>query len=302
MATYNGEKYIEEQIDSIRSQTFSDWRLLISDDCSQDHTLEIIEKYTNTDKRITVVSKGNRYGSAKSNFINLLSHAKAPYVMFSDQDDVWLTSKIKLTLEEMLEVEKINQKRPILIFTDMKVVDIDENIIDSSFVRYENIKPSRTKLTQVVAQSVGAGCTMMVNRSLTDMMNTNFDINKIIMHDWWMTLIASAFGVVKYVPEQTSLYRQHGDNSVGAARYSIVNKIKTISSMYKNVENTTVQAEEFIKCYRELLSRDNLNKLSKYSTIIKEKGTAGIINLLQSGCFKSGLRLFGQIYVAAKGF
>ena len=127
LAVFSGAQYLEEQIESLRAQTYSVWELLISDDGSSDGSLEIIDYYCNLDSRIYLVLDGIVAGSAKRNFFNLLGLAKADYVMFCDQDDVWDENKIEVTLNRMREVESRNSGMPILVSTDLRVVDQNQS-------------------------------------------------------------------------------------------------------------------------------------------------------------------------------
>ena len=104
MATYNGEKYIREQIDSIISQTYSNWTLLIRDDVSKDDTVKIIKEYEKKDKRIKLLedNKGN-LGFVK-NFEELLKNSSEDFIMFSDQDDYWLEDKIEKYINELKKI------------------------------------------------------------------------------------------------------------------------------------------------------------------------------------------------------
>lgn len=132
MAVYNGERYLDQQIESILNQSFQDWELLISDDCSTDRSLDVIRLYCERDSRIRLVLDGSHFGSAKSHFMALFRIASAPYVMTADQDDVWDTHKIELTLNKMKESE-IKSSGPVLVCTDLRVVDQNLNLISPSF-------------------------------------------------------------------------------------------------------------------------------------------------------------------------
>ena len=111
MATYNGGKYVEEQLKSIISQSYENWNLVIRDDGSSDNTLKILNEYSKNDKRIHIISdnKGN-LGLVK-NFEELMKRSTEEYIMFSDQDDVWVDNKINILLQKMLEIEKKMQSK-----------------------------------------------------------------------------------------------------------------------------------------------------------------------------------------------
>ena len=103
MSTYNGEKYLEEQVKSIISQDYTDWHLYIRDDGSTDNTVNLIKKIARDNEKITFLNENKPKNlGVTGSFMDLLANTKAQYYMFSDQDDYWLPDKIKVTLEEML--------------------------------------------------------------------------------------------------------------------------------------------------------------------------------------------------------
>ena len=154
MATYNGEKYIEEQLESLLEQTLQNFKIFIQDDCSQDKTIQIIQDYQRKypDKIFFGINKKNT-GSAKHNFFNLLLHYKDDYIMLCDQDDVWNADKIEITFNEMKRMEKLHgQQTPILVHTDLTVVDSDLKVINSSFKKMLDADYSRTQLNHLLSQ------------------------------------------------------------------------------------------------------------------------------------------------------
>lgn len=301
LATFNGERFIAEQIESIQAQTYQNWRLRISDDCSSDRTLDIVRHYAAQDKRITVVSEGVRYGGAKENFFELIKTSNAPYCMFCDQDDVWLPKKVEKTLGTMLELENGAHDTPILVFTDMKVVDSDLNVIHESFERFSSIDPGRTKFSQVIAQALGAGCTMLVNRRTCDIALCIQSYSNVIMHDWWLCLVASAFGQIGYLDEPTSLYRQHGMNEVGALKYSPIKRASHLSQLKTSIANIVEQAYQFRLCYANQLNRSQLKAVDEFIRMGHTQGLPAIFHLIRSGCWKKGFRKVGQLIVAVLG-
>jgi glycosyltransferase involved in cell wall biosynthesis len=221
LATYNGEKYIAEQLDSIINQTYKKWHLYIKDDCSTDNTLDIVKKYQDDyPTKITVISSGTRSGSAKNNFFSMLGISKSPYVMFCDQDDIWLPDKIKITHRRMLMIEKkYGNSIPILVHTDMCVVDDNLRVIHNSKIAYDGInrKIKYQNFRNTLFENTVSGCNMEVNRALLENVkveNIN-DVKDVYMHDWWMALYAKAFGKISCVNKPTMLYRLHGDNTCG---------------------------------------------------------------------------------------
>ena len=135
MATYNGEKYIEEQLKSIISQSCENWNLVIRDDGSDDNTLRILNEYSKRDKRIHIISdnKGN-LGLVK-NFEELMKHSTEEYIMFSDQDDAWADNKINILLQKMQETEeKMQIKKPILVHSNSYICDEELNMKKNRFI------------------------------------------------------------------------------------------------------------------------------------------------------------------------
>lgn len=221
LATYNGEDYLKAQLESIAAQTYENWQLVAGDDGSTDHTLDILEdfkeKYPN---QVTIIKNDPPTGSAKDNFINLLRNSYGPHFMFCDQDDVWKSDKIYLTLQKMEALEtRYGTNTPILVHTDLTVSDENLQIIAESFFQYANI-PKRIMLNQLMVQNSVTGCTAMINRSLQKYFLQPLPVSKIIMHDYWVALIAKVFGKIGFVNEPTMYYRQHYNNSVGAKNAS----------------------------------------------------------------------------------
>ena len=122
LATYNGEEYLEEQLNSILNQTYKNFNLIISDDNSTDSTVKILDKYSKKDSRI-IVYKQNRNLGVVSNFEFLLSKVESKYFMFSDQDDIWIETKIEKS------INKLEETNSDIVFTDLMVVDDKLNVL-----------------------------------------------------------------------------------------------------------------------------------------------------------------------------
>lgn len=293
MATYNGEKYVAEQIDSILNQTNSDWVLIIQDDCSTDSTAEIALKYARRfPKKIKLIERKTPSGSAKNNFFSMLSLSKAEYCMTCDQDDVWLPEKIEVTLKAMRQMEETHGVNvPLLVHTDLKVVDERLNVLSDSLCKSQDLSPDRDEFHQILVQNIVTGCTMMVNKTLLAYIK---EIPKYaIMHDWWLALVASAFGHISFINAPTILYRQHGANQVGAkdahsfsynwARFRDRVAAKTV------LRDAYVQAGEFFEIYNGLLDDGTKQMLQGYSTLAERRKLARIYTLLKYRLLKNNL-------------
>jgi|GEM_PF-668187 len=225
MASFNGERYIEKQIKSIQDQTFENWQLLIRDDGSTDSTGDIIQNLSNSDPRIKIIHRqGENIGVIK-NFECLLKkaqHNNDEYVAFCDQDDFWKPEKLQKQFLEMKNLEaKYGRNMPILLFTDLQITNSHLEIQNDSFMNFQGISNAENiGLGHLLKQNIVVGNTIMINKALLEIA-LPFPEN-IHMHDWWLALCAASFGIIKYLPSRTVLYRLHGKNQVGAAGLGIV--------------------------------------------------------------------------------
>ncbi len=219
LAAYNGTRYIREQINSIRDQTFKDWILLIRDDGSSDGTPDIVREIAKDDKRIQLVEDSLGNQGPVGNFALLLQHASdagADYVFLCDQDDVWLPNKISDQLSLMQRIEQVEgANTPILVHSDLVVTDERLITTHKSFMACEKLHHEEADpLSTLLVQNFVTGCTAAANRSLVE-----FSLPvpaAVFMHDWWLALCAASAGKVVYLPEPTVLYRQHEANVLGA--------------------------------------------------------------------------------------
>ena len=252
MATYNGEKYICQQIDSILSQSCKDWELYIHDDGSTDNTIAAVESYVEKYPNKIHLIDGKSTGGAKYNFFYMFGQVEAPYYMTCDQDDVWLDKKIELTYDKMLTIEN-KADVPCLVYTELRVVDRELNTIADTMSGYQSLDCHKRTINQFILQNSVTGCTMMVNRTLRDKMLRITDIDNTIMHDWWAALVAAQFGKTAFIDEPTILYRQHGDNSLGALGINklsyIVRRVWQKKQIQESMRLGRLQAREFAKTY-----------------------------------------------------
>ena len=231
LATYNGANYLGTQIESIQEQSLKEWTLLVRDDGSEDETLKILSRLQSKDRRIRIISDEGGHLGAINNYAKLITIARdegATVVFFSDQDDVWLPDKLKRQLECLDEMENmLGSDSPILVHSDLIVVDEDLNVLNRSFMDYQGVaNEERTPLNILLTQNYITGCALTVNRTLLDLA---LPIpGAALMHDWWISLCASAFGKIGFIEIPTVLYRQHSDNRVGAKKFrGMLNPLRT---------------------------------------------------------------------------
>lgn len=299
LASYNGEKYISEQIDSIINQTYRDWFLYIKDDCSTDNTIDIILEYEKKYKdKIKVILSDKPSGSAKDNFFSMLQHSKGNYIMTCDQDDIWLPDKIKVTFNKMKETESKNINSPILVHSDLKVADEKLNLISDSLLKLLNLDSNRNKINNLLVQNIVTGCTVMVNRCLLNYIEN--PPKHAVMHDWWMALIASSLGTIVFIETPTIMYRQHGNNSVGAKDvksvkyiFSMLNKINIIK---KSLNETYLQAKELITTIGGYIDENNYEIVNQYSLMYSSNKLQKLRIIFRYSLFKKGIiKIIGQI-------
>lgn len=251
MSSFNGSLYIQEQLESLRSQTYSDFTLYVRDDGSSDDTLSIINSFDGLNIRIVEDSVGN-VGPALS-FMRLLSFVEADYYFFCDQDDVWFSDKIERAIsyiEKSTDVDTI----PVLYHSDLALVDCQLQPLGSSFHIFDNVNPDEFVINDMLLiQNCVVGCTSAFNRSLRDLaINKLPDSNhQITMHDWWLALFARYFGLLLYDANPSIYYRQHQSNVSGSAikRKKLVLRVFDLSSykkIFKMINNCRCQVEFFL--------------------------------------------------------
>tara|TARA_B100000674_G_C37946624_1_gene965225 strand:- start:1239 stop:2222 length:984 start_codon:yes stop_codon:yes gene_type:complete len=216
LATCNGEKYILDQLDSIAAQTIQPEKLIVSDDLSTDSTLSIIHSWSSSSSIEVQILPPNakRLGSCK-NFERLLVASSSEYVMLADQDDIWASSKAEMLFSSLQsQGYKDISNIPLLVHSDLSVVNSDIALIASSFFKYQNICPRRNHWLSIGIQNIVTGCASMVNRKCIQLA-LPFPSN-VIMHDWWLALVASKIGFIIFTPISLVYYRQHSKNVIGA--------------------------------------------------------------------------------------
>lgn len=252
MATYNSEKYLEAQIDSIINQTYDNWKLIIRDDLSKDSTIDILNRYVAVypEKISLLNNKGLSLGAYK-NFYELLINVDSNYYMFADHDDVWLPEKIEISMNEMKKIENIFKGKPIVVHTDMKVVDQSLNIISDSFWHYSKLLPNHVSFEELVLCNSVNGCTMLFNKRAKDVSVNNVGYST--MHDRMIAQsVAANDGMILSISAPTVLYRQHSDNVVGAQQMGILFYLRKLFGLGHVIKNNI---ENF----------KNANKIHRYS-------------------------------------
>jgi len=303
MATYNGEKFLSGQINSILKQTYQNWTLFVRDDNSTDNTMSILRKFHEKypEKIILVENDGLVCKSAKKNFAAALKwvtgHYDFQYFMFSDQDDVWLEKKVEKSLALLKKYEERDMK-PYLFHTDLCVVDQDLNVMGESFFSYRALNCDVKDVRHLLVQNNITGCTMLWNKAFNDIIDISDD--QVAMHDWWMAIIASLKGEIICLKEATILYRQHGGNVVGATNVNsvsfIIKRLTGASHVKETFQLAFDQAEAIMRKYRDQLTKEQVEDIEEFIRIRQQNKFKRVAGVLKKGYKKQGIvQIIGEI-------
>lgn len=214
--TFNGEKYIQKQLDSILSQLNENDEVIISDDSSTDHTIEIIKTYS--DSRIKLIENCT-FKSPIFNLENALKEAKGDFIFLSDQDDVWLSGKVNATLEKLTQYD--------IVVCNSHIVDQNEVIIHPSYFEWKGCGPG---FFRNLKKNSYLGCSLAFNRKMLDFC-LPFP-KEIAMHDIWIGMVAELIGKTCFIQQQLFLYRRHEDNFT-AAIHKADDQLSDFTTLYK---------------------------------------------------------------------
>lgn len=262
LATYNGEKFLAEQIRSIQNNNgYQKWisQLLVIDDGSTDATFSIVKELSLHDEKIVWLTNTSTRHGASNNFAFGLAQTLSPYIMLSDQDDVWLPEKIQLSLDKIKQLEKESGSVPLLVFSDKEIVDEKLQTICSSYFKLRDIpKDWHVKPEQLCQQNVVSGCTMLFNRAL---LNKAMPIpEQAYMHDWWLALVANKCGKLELIDKPLIKYRQHDNNTIGVNKRSNLSLITKSYKHLKQFEQSFLQIVEQAKAFASFEQKHGLSK------------------------------------------
>lgn len=270
MSTYNGEKYLQDQLDSIYRQKGVQVSLIVRDDCSTDSTFDILKQNEQDHPEMMRVFKGEKNLKPCRSFFELISsNTTSLYYALSDQDDIWDDDKLVSAINML---EKYDNSKPALYFSNLRIVD--EN---NKFYRNSHSTPRQTdnKYLSLIQPTV-TGCTIVYNQALAKIVE-NIKPQQFSMHDTWLYMVAEFFGTVVYDFDPHINYRQHSNNVIG----TILNgkKKNIIRTELKRLSNRNLQprydnAVEFLREFGDALSREDLKKVLEivnYKRTFKEK-------------------------------
>lgn len=296
--TYQGANYIAELIESLLSQTYPHFRILVRDDGSKDQTVDILKSYVKANpKKVFMLDEPKQNLGIMGNYAELLKNVRSDYIFLADQDDSWLPNKIEWTMQVMKKMERqFGMDIPLLVHTDLKVVDQRLKEISPSYWRYANLKPEYATTNRLLLQNCVTGCTVVINRAL---MNKMLPISKeAIMHDWWMALVASCFGHIQYCDRATILYRQHSGNTLGAVRDNWLEVIKGRFQRKPENVKAKIQAKCFLNQFEHLLNSQTKEMIQAFCNIKEASYISQRKQMINYGFFKhSTFRNLGRLFL-----
>ncbi len=269
LPTWNGEKFLAEQLDSLLAQTYQNFVVVIRDDGSSDGTPALLAKYAAAHPHHihVLVSDGQNLGASGS-FSWLMNYAlqhkqalglERAWLMFCDQDDVWVPQKVAISMQRMLALQQKYPGAPALVHSDLRVVDEQRQLLAPSFVAYQGLEPRRNNFGRMIVSNTVTGCTALLNEELITLASPVPP--EAVMHDWWLALVASAFGHIDYIDEALVEYRQHGRNTIGAREYQKEERgsflRRVLEVRHKDLlTGLGIQAQAFLELYRPQLTRE----------------------------------------------
>lgn len=264
LSTFNGEKYLAEQLDSLLGQTCQEWMLLVRDDGSTDGTRKILAEYACRDSRIELLPHNQRLGAADS-YLELLSLApEADYYAFCDQDDVWLPGKLSRSVQRLVGHEAM----PALYCSGLQLVD--DELRPLGWSRALRLEPC---FLNSLVENIAIGCTLVLNRQACQLLRLRIPPRRqIYMHDWWCYQVISAFGLVIYDPESFILYRQHAANTLGGLQgFALWRRRLLQFKKRRKSSQRFLQLNALHHCWSQELAPYFLINLEKIRTLMQEK-------------------------------
>ncbi len=295
LATYNGGKFLQKQLDSLFTQTIRDFHLLIRDDGSADNTLQIIEAYRQKfPEQITLITDDKKNVGATQNFGILLEHSKADYIFFCDQDDIWLPEKIEVSLNELQQLEQQHPGKPCMVYSDMKLINDEGELLSESEWSELHLDPQYFVFNRLLIQNIPHGCTMAINRPLRELV---LPIpQQAMLHDHWIAIVASLFSASKAIIKPTMLLRFHEKNVTRKA-YTFSEKVKRLvdnslsdEEYEKMVERRVGQAKAIKDQFSAKLTPQQHHILDQLILLKETRGFQRMLIYIQNGFYRTTFR------------
>ena len=281
LATWNGARWLPELLSSLQRQTYAHWELLIRDDGSSDQTLRILLDWKALyPEKVALLDVGGEHLGSTQSFSQLVQRSTAPYLLFCDQDDVWLPEKIELQLAAAQNLEIDHGKQmPILVHTDLAVVDSQQHLLALSFWDYRGFDLEQ-RYQAYLLNNVVTGCATLFNRAAAQLA---FPAPLAAMqHDRWLALACAWFGKIQTIPYPLLLYRQHDANQLGA-------KVAGLKDVERRILAWSLQAQAFLNRYGERLTADDRQLMVAVAALGHLRGWERRQHIMRHRLFKQNL-------------
>lgn len=281
LCTYNGERFLKEQLDSIERQTHSAWIVAVSDDGSTDSTLEILQDYRKKwgEEKLTIFPGPKRGFAANFMSLTCLAGVESDFYAWADQDDIWLDHKLQTALDWL---QTISEDVPALYCGRTEL--INENC---QSIGFSPLFRRPATFSNALVQSIGGGNTMVFNHAALKLIREAGKEFSVVSHDWWAYLaVTGVGGRVFYDAAPTILYRQHNDNIVGSnsSLTSRVNRLRMVfEGRFRCWNQSNIRALESID-YR--LSEENRSILNSFKEARAHRGLKRFLWLRRSGVYR----------------
>ena len=290
LPAYNGEEFLAEQIDSVLAQRNVELTVLARDDGSDDRTPDLLQHYARKFPGRFVVGKAPGRLGPPGNVNWLLGQSSAPYVAFCDQDNVWRPDKLHTLLERARAAERrLGGSTPVLVHSDLEVVNQDLEVVHPSFWRHSGAAAPRSRLAQLLVSNTVTGCASLANRSLVELATPLPP--EAIMHDHWLALVAAAFGHIEPVPRALVAYRQHGGNVVGARATGWPGMLRRLLSGRgrKDIRPLQRQAAAFGRRFADRLDAGQLALVKGFADLQTRGWVRRRVFLVRHGILRAGV-------------
>lgn len=268
MATYNGADYLEEQLISIVNQSIIPDEIIIVDDFSKDSTVEMIDRIREKYSFIKLYRNEVNLGPIQT-FKKAVSLCTNEYVALCDQDDIWEKNKLELCFNQL---KSLGNNKPSIVFSDLKMIDTKGNLINDSFWATQGYKPSKTNLKELLIGNIITGCTIMMNQKMKDEI-ARMPVG-IIMHDYWIAIIAYSIGDYRIIADSLIKYRVHSTSVTVKSKITFIERVKLFLQVFWDYKKlylnpNIIQTELFFNIYKNELSEGNSKLLEKFISLKK---------------------------------
>lgn len=301
LAAYNGSSYLPALLDSLRSQTDTDFTVLMQDDGSADSTPDLLRSAAEADSRFVFAGEQGLHLGAAGNFISLIRQAQADYVLLCDQDDIWEPEKIAVLKQALRDLEaRYGADTPLMVHSDCSLIDGEGALLRESFFRHQGWNPAAVSLQELLVQNNVTGCTLIMNGPLRKLVAERARAKELFMHDWFIALTAAAFGHIAFVDRPLTRYRQHGGNEIGASTRSpaarILNALKHRDEAKCRILLTYTHTKVFRKLYGEDLPAPARKITEDYLATQQMRKIPRVLAVRRMGCvMQSRVTRLGQI-------